>query len=744
MKHVFLLLFGIFLFGVSYGGTDTYYSIATGNWSNVSGTVWSDTEGGSAVSAGDRPGSSDIAFIYSGHTVTLDESISNNPGFYGLTVYTGGTLLSADASTILIGAQRNFDIYGQATVGCVNFKQGANIHIYSGGSFSTITCANLEAGSVVNVNGTVYLDGNVNIDGEIYGGGTVEIASTANLTGSGTVYGIPISSISPGQTITGYTWQGDDLTTPTYWDVGENWSNDTAPSETTHNVRIPGGLTNYPVISDDDNLCDDLIIENGATLLIDDAHVLSINGDLNMETGSVLTIDPGAELSVTGTVTNVENANIVINSDATGTGSFYHTSNDVNATIKRYITGNSNLDAQAYHLVSVPLNSSNNPTSNLFLGSYLFDFTESDGTWYGYGTATTTALDVTKGFMIYYPGSSHTYSFAGKLNNGNFGCEVNYTDGDHGYNLVPNPYAFDIDWDAGAWTKTNIGASIWIWNPSHATPQYFYWNGSTGTLNNGKIAVGQAFFVRANGSSPVLSMTNSVKTTGATFYKETQELTNHLRIHVVANDYEDMAFVHFRPDATVGKDPANDTEKLFGAEFAPQLYTLIGDEPVSINSLPFSSDEVLVPLAVSYQEDAQITLTFEDIPSFDANTSIYLQDQNTGEMINLKQKPVYTYQHVSTDDPQRFVLHFNGITAIPEDETNWAKIYLSGDQLIISLPDAGSEQIQLDMFNASGQKLYTNSLEVHGATAIPFEYPRGLYIIRLTMNDQVMTEKIMR
>ena len=81
-----------------------------------------------------------------------------------------------------------------------------------------------------------------------------------------------------------------------------------------------------------------------------------------MESGAVITVDPGGEVEVTGTVTNVENANIVINSDATGTGSFYHTSNDVNATIKRYITDNSNLDAQAYHLVSVPLKSSNNPT----------------------------------------------------------------------------------------------------------------------------------------------------------------------------------------------------------------------------------------------------------------------------------------------------------------------------------------------------------------------------------------------
>jgi hypothetical protein len=87
---------------------------------------------------------------------------------------------------------------------------------------------------------------------------------------------------------------------------------------------------------------------------------------------------------------------------------------------------------------------------------------------------------------------------------------------DYGWNLVGNPTPSTIDWNASSgWTKTNMDASIYIWDSDDST--YETWNGTTGNLGSGLIAPFQAFWVKANANSPSLQCTNGVKTTGGSF-----------------------------------------------------------------------------------------------------------------------------------------------------------------------------------------------------------------------------------
>ena len=95
----------------------------------------------------------------------------------------------------------------------------------------------------------------------------------------------------------------------------------------------------------------------------------------------------------------------------------------------------------------------------------------------------------------------------------------NYVDinsADYGWNLVGNPTPSTIDWNSSSgWTKTNMDGTIYIWDP--ATSSYKTWNGTTGNLGSGKIAPFQAFWVKANASSPSLKGDNGVKTSGGSF-----------------------------------------------------------------------------------------------------------------------------------------------------------------------------------------------------------------------------------
>ncbi|EIM78477.1 hemagluttinin repeat-containing protein [Nitritalea halalkaliphila LW7] len=88
---------------------------------------------------------------------------------------------------------------------------------------------------------------------------------------------------------------------------------------------------------------------------------------------------------------------------------------------------------------------------------------------------------------------------------------------DEGFNMVANPTASVLDWMGAGWTRTNLDNSIYVWDPTLPgdTPglggAFRVTNGSTGDFD-GRLAPFQGFWVKANASSPSLSVTNTAKT----------------------------------------------------------------------------------------------------------------------------------------------------------------------------------------------------------------------------------------
>lgn len=85
---------------------------------------------------------------------------------------------------------------------------------------------------------------------------------------------------------------------------------------------------------------------------------------------------------------------------------------------------------------------------------------------------------------------------------------------DDGWNFVGNPYLNVLDWDnidGDATNTTNIGGSVYVWNPdqgSNGGYESYNGSGTTGSefTEEGYIAPLQAFFVKATGSSPQLTV----------------------------------------------------------------------------------------------------------------------------------------------------------------------------------------------------------------------------------------------
>ncbi len=112
------------------------------------------------------------------------------------------------------------------------------------------------------------------------------------------------------------TWDGS---TSTDWTDGTNWSSNSVPSGN-DNIRIPGGLTNYPVISSTvTGLTGTITVNNTGS-----------NASLTVNTGGSLTLAGGLTISSTGTL-NVSGGTISMASNKiTDNGTLNFSSGSVN------------------------------------------------------------------------------------------------------------------------------------------------------------------------------------------------------------------------------------------------------------------------------------------------------------------------------------------------------------------------------------------------------------------------------
>jgi len=486
------------------------------------------------------------------------------------------------------------------------------------------------------------------------------------------------------------------------------------------------------------------VIDNGNfTLKSESATNLATMANLNIEADASLTLTPTSYLTVNGILSNSSGIDgLVLQSTPDGTSSLIQATNAVDATINRYISGSTSLTANTYHLVSVPLTPATNSTSNLFLGSYLFDYDVASDSWLSLGTSTATSLDETKGYMIYSPEATHTYTFAGPINGGSFSPTLVYAgDGD---NLVPNPYPSAIDWDASSgWTKdpAKISNSVYIW-PSGGSNYAAYVN-SVGTNGGSRyIPAGQAFFVKAIGASPVLTMNNDVRVHNSqAFNKDGELIPDLLRILATGNDFKDEAVVRFTENATASADADFDAWKMYGTEGAPQLYSLAEDnEMLAINSLPLLETSYIVPLNFEMSANKQVTFTFKNIESFDPSVNIILKDELNNQTVNLRNQQFYTFNHNTENAATRFKLVFGGTIGVEEISTDINSMWISGSTLYIHTPELTGQTGLVEVYTASGQKLISRTMVMTGLSTMELHH-KGFVVVKLTTGQKVITVK---
>ncbi|HLO90516.1 MAG TPA: T9SS type A sorting domain-containing protein [Lentimicrobium sp.] len=510
------------------------------------------------------------------------------------------------------------------------------------------------------------------------------------------------------------TWNGSlnrDWATPV------NWTPNVVPNQYIA-ANIPAAVPNYPLVMEPAG--------NPATCR-----------ELNIYSGASVTIGATGALTVINTIANNTGITGLVIEDG---GSLLNNTTSVPATVKRFITGNTD-----FHLLSVPVTSSTfgapfNPSQ--YFNIWIRRYDEPSGDWSNYLYSENFVVGT--GYSIYMDNTipSTTANFTGILNvspltpvlsNANPGTNADRK----GWNLVGNPYASAIDWDLGSWNRTNVDGAVYVWKD--AIGNYVNWNGLAGDLTNGIIPVAQGFFVKVTGGTPSITIPADARVHSSQgFYKGT---SNVLRIGVTTpiNSYSDATFIGFTGGSTSGFDNSLDAWKLFGELEAPQIYTKINGDNVSINMMPEIESAVELPLYFEAGVAGNYTLTFSGMEAAGEGT-IYVNDLLTGTIQDIRKNAVYNFNAETGADALRFKLGFNPLGVNEIHVNPDILVFATNGKIKVQLP--GSTNAKIIVTNLAGQIISNTECSNINETTINKVVTHGLYLVTIITADYSVTRKI--
>ncbi|GAB4324711.1 MAG: hypothetical protein Kow00127_17410 [Bacteroidales bacterium] len=461
-----------------------------------------------------------------------------------------------------------------------------------------------------------------------------------------------------------------------------------------------------------------------------------------------LSVSDTSYITVTGNLTL--NDTLRLKADSTSMASLITNGSVIGtkAVVEQYIK-----DDQ-WHMVSPPVASA---VSGVYTGSYLAKWNEPDSTW-TYVSSTTDPLAAGHGYFVWASsslGSPEHVEFTGQLNTGNMAVSgMTYNPGSgkgDGWNLLGNPYPCALEWTS-SWTTSGIDATIYIYDGV----QYKTWNynlGGYGTLGNGYIPSTQGFWVKANSSSPSLTIPASERThQSQQFYKAGENTeAEMLTVTLTGNGMDDKLVVGWIDSATDGFDHEFDAYKLDGIEQAPSIRTLANGEELSVSLIaPPKNKTKWVEVVVSIPEGGMYKLDFGDLETVDHSVNIYLWDKVAPnpetKWVDMRKLGVYKFEAEPGENQHRFRIFFepkndgNSITVSQGDQIAGAEVWTTGHSLFVHNKDLTGADVEV--YSLLGQKVFSARVNPESLEEFMINVKKGYYIVKLHSSHSLLTHKV--
>lgn len=339
-----------------------------------------------------------------------------------------------------------------------------------------------------------------------------------------------------------------------------------------------------------------------------------------------------------------------------------------------------------------------------------------------------------RGYFVYMNNGVYNYDVDGAINKGNINLPVTYNFSNNasadGRNLVANPYPSAINWDSPGWTKTNMTNAVYVWNS--AIYQYStYINGVSSYGGSATIPSMQAFYVIASAASPVLTATETVKTSAlGTFKSEVAKVT----FRITNGTYEDETILVFDESETALFNKDLDAMKMRSSyAFMPTLCTVdeMGIE-YAINRLSGVNE---IPFVAHAPEGGLYKLSIDGLEE-----GWEVLDNRTGQVYSTNGRDIVLDLTNGEEKEVRFTLRKTLVAQVEESDVLVATII--GDQVKVWEAALAGEKCYVQVYNNVGALIQETSVmaDDNGALAVPCKLSAGMYIVRVTAKSETWSK----
>lgn len=577
------------------------------------------------------------------------------------------------------------------------------------------------------------------------------------------------NSISTSTVIIGAknVFTGNSLANANFWNLTENWSDNTLPSS---------------------DKC--IIIPAGKTVIVNVPNAVARS--VTLESGGKLSINPNQTLTVQDAVINQGNAtDFTVASD----GNLIQinpskTINSGNITAERDIIDlrfmpGVNVD---YVYWSSPVEGQLTKGSSGFSpgtpSSLFFDYRESNDRFYQTPDAT---FVPGKGYAVRAEGNlgstySKTYQFSGLPTNGdvsipvtrsaNTGTDLNVI---HGYNLVGNPYPSNINFDQlfransdlihnAAWFWVNSSFTQYQQGSSYSGNNYAVYNGTggnaattysavpTAVINpNGIIKVGQGFLIQKKdfGTGDLLFKNaysegrNLRVGTNSVFYYKNDTPKNRFNLQLIASDQSiNSLLIGYIEGATDGFE--KDFDAATSVLSSNLFYSTLDDKRLLIQGKSIFKVQDKVILGANFFQNGTYAIEAVNREGiFEHQQNIYLKDLKTGIITNLSQGS-YTFTSNSGEDNSRFEIMYEPQTTLATDSKSIDEIsvYRVGTDFVIK--SMTKKITRVEMYDSAGRMIHQKSANHKEVRLDAQSISNGIYILKITQGESITSKKVIK
>lgn len=324
-----------------------------------------------------------------------------------------------------------------------------------------------------------------------------------------------------------------------------------------------------------------------------------------------------------------------------------------------------------------------------------------------------------------------------------------------GWALVGNPFGTDIVW--GDLQREGLYEAVYLWDANE--DEWVSWNGSAGSLSEGRIGAFNAFFVATLSENPAMTAPFSARRAGPSRFVGKAASTAaapSLSLKVESPDgRSNRAWFSFTETGEFGLD-AFDAFKMapFSTRFV-QLASVIQDSiRLDINNLPMlrTPHEATLRLTGSGSGTYRISLDTRSLPE---GWDLMLTDTETGTTSRLAEPMAFEWTGGATAETTRFRLTVSP-TTITDIETGEEAPYVFALEqnypnpfnptTVIRWTLDAPRATRLSVYDLLGREVavLADGEMPAGRHAVTFDGSRlasGVYLYRLQSGNQVLTRK---